>query len=119
MTARGHDSKATPVRPSRSQPESRRERAQLARKWAYQVATTTYIPLPYQDIEAELLLLVDKLFDALRCDPFTPEPAAEVAERLVEMNCVGPTSFARTLDLLGKALLGHAELRMGTSLADQ
>jgi diguanylate cyclase (GGDEF)-like protein/PAS domain S-box-containing protein len=119
MTARGHDSKATPVRPPRSQLESRRERAQLARKWAHQVATTTYIPLPYQDIEAELLLLVDKLFDALRVDPFTPEPAAEVAERLVAMNCVGPTSFARTLDILGKALLGQAELRMVTGLPEK
>src|SRR4030088_1335428 len=119
MTARGHDGQPTPVRPTRSHPESRRERAQLARKWAYQVATTTYIPLPYQDIEAELLQLVDTLFDALRGDPFTPEPATAVAERLVAINCVGPTTFARTLDVLGKAMLEHAELRTVTSLPDK
>ena len=54
------------MRPSRSHPVSRRERALLARKWAYQVSTTTYIPLPYPEIEAELLALVDSLFDAVR-----------------------------------------------------
>jgi diguanylate cyclase (GGDEF)-like protein/PAS domain S-box-containing protein len=119
MTSQAHDHQVVPVRPSRSHPVSRRERALLARKWAYQVTTTTYIPLSYPDIEAELLALVDRLFDAVRGEPFSPDPATEVAHRLVAMNCVGPTTFRRTMDLLGKALLGHAELRGMPSLPDK
>jgi len=105
-----HDEPVVPVRPNRSRPESRRDRASIARKWAYQVTSTTYIPLPYPDIEAELLRMVDTLFDALRREPFTAEPASAVAERLVELNCVGPITFARTNDVLGRALMSSAEL---------
>lgn len=119
MTSPAHDPQVVPVRPSRSHPVSRRERALLARKWAYQVTTTTYIPLPYPDIEAELLALVDILFDAVRREPFSPDPATEVAQRLVAMNCVGPTEFRRTVDLLGRALLGQAELHGVPSLPDK
>src|SRR5882724_1278146 len=119
MTSPAHDPQVVPVRPSRSFPVSRRERALLARKWAYQVTTTTYIPLPYPEIEAELLALVDSLFDAVRREPFSPDPAAEVAQRLVAMNCVGATTFRRTMDLLGKALLGQTEVRGVPCLADK
>ena len=119
MTSPVHDPQVVPVRPSRSHPVSRRERALLARKWAYQVTTTTYIPLPYPDVEAELLTLVDRLFDAVRREPFSPDPATEVAQRLVELNCVGQATFQRTMDLLGKALLGHTEVRGVPCLADK
>src|ERR1700730_4969557 len=119
MTSPVHDPQVVPVRPSRSHPVSRRERALLARKWARQVTTTTYIPLPYPDVEAELLALVDRLFDAVRREPFSPDPAAEVAQRLVELNCVGKTTFRRTMELLGKALLGHTEVRGVPNLADK
>jgi diguanylate cyclase (GGDEF)-like protein/PAS domain S-box-containing protein len=119
MTSPVHDPQVVSVRPSRSHPVSRRERALLARKWAYQVTTTTYIPLPYPEIEAELLALVDSLFDAVRREPFSPDPATEVAQRLVAMNCVGATTFRRTIDLLGKALLGQTEVRGVPCLADK
>lgn len=120
MTSPAHDDASVPVRPAtRSHQENRRDRVLLARKWAYQVSTTTYIPLAYPDIEAELLRLVDILFDAVLRDPFTPEPAAEVAGRLVGMNCVGADTFGRTMDVLGRALLGHAELRGVPNLADR
>jgi diguanylate cyclase (GGDEF)-like protein/PAS domain S-box-containing protein len=119
MTSPVHDPQVVPVRPSRSHPVSRRERALLARKWARQVTTTTYIPLPYPDVEAELRTLVDRLFDAVRREPFSPDPATEVAQRLVELNCVGKTTFRRTMDLLGKALLGHTEVRGLPCLADK
>ncbi|HEX4702441.1 MAG TPA: EAL domain-containing protein [Pseudonocardiaceae bacterium] len=111
MTSPVHDDEVVSVRPTRSHPRSRRQRAMLARKWAYQVSTTTYIPLPYQDIEAELLALVDRLFDAVHSEPFCPEPAADVARRLVDLNCVGPTTFRKTVDSLGKALLGQPEMQ--------
>ena len=119
MTSPVHDDRAVPVRPTRSHPASRRERVLVARKWAYQVSTTTYIPLPYPDIEAELLRLVDTLFDAVLGESFNTAPAGDVAERLVEMNCVGPAAFGRTMDVLGRALLGHAELRDVPGLPDK
>lgn len=114
-----HDDEPVPVRPTRSHPENRRDRALVARKWAYQVTSTTYIPLSYPDIEAELLRLVDTLFDAVRAEPFRAEPATGVAERLVELNCTGSESFARTIDVLGRALLSSAELRGVTGLPDR
>jgi diguanylate cyclase (GGDEF)-like protein/PAS domain S-box-containing protein len=91
----------------------------LARKWAYLITSSTYIPLPYPEIEAELLALVDDLFDTLRSEPFDAEPMADVARRLVGMNCVGPGAFQRTVDVLGKALLGHAELRTVVRLPEK
>jgi diguanylate cyclase (GGDEF)-like protein/PAS domain S-box-containing protein len=119
MTSPAQDDRAMPVRPTRSHPESRRERALVARKWAYQITTTTYIPLPYPDIEAELLRLVDTLFDAVLGESFNPEPAAEVGRRLVAMNCVGAATFGRTMDVLGTTLLGQGELRDVPGLPDK
>jgi diguanylate cyclase (GGDEF)-like protein/PAS domain S-box-containing protein len=87
-----------------------RDRLLLARKWAYLLSTTAYIPMPYPDIEAELLAIVHQLFDALRTEPFDAMPATGVAQRLVGMNCVGQASFQRTVDTLGKALLNQPEL---------
>lgn len=98
---------------------ARRERVLLARKWAYLLSATAYIPLPYPDVETELLGMVDRLLDALRTEPFDPEPALHVAKRLVGMNCVGQGSFQRTVDILGKALLRQPELRTVRKLADK
>jgi diguanylate cyclase (GGDEF)-like protein/PAS domain S-box-containing protein len=83
----------------------------LARKWAYLLSTTSYIPMPYQDIEAALLTAVHTLFDTLIDEPFDPTPAVGVAEQLVGMNCVSRASFQRTVDILGRALLNQHELR--------
>jgi diguanylate cyclase (GGDEF)-like protein/PAS domain S-box-containing protein len=83
----------------------------LARKWAYLLSTTAYIPMPYRDVEAELLVIVNQLSDTLLDEPFDPTPAAEVGRRLVGMNCVSQTSFQRTVDILGRALLNQHELR--------
>jgi hypothetical protein len=90
----------SPLWPHRAQ----RDRLLLARKWAYLLSATAYIPLPYADVEAELLAMVNRLCDVLRTEPFDPAPALDVAKRLVGMNCVGQASFQRTADILGRAL---------------
>lgn len=107
------------VRSGRSQRDHRRDRLLLARKWAYLVSATAYIPLPYPDVEAELLTMVDRLIDVLRVEPLDPTPALDVARRLVGMNCVGPASLQRTMDVLGRALLGQAELRAVRGLSEK
>jgi diguanylate cyclase (GGDEF)-like protein/PAS domain S-box-containing protein len=99
--------------PGTTVPDADRRRARLlvARKWAYQLSGIVYIPLPYPQVEAELVDLVDQLFDTLLREPFEPESAVTVGARLVEMNCVGRPAFGRTMDVLGKALVGQRETR--------
>jgi diguanylate cyclase (GGDEF)-like protein/PAS domain S-box-containing protein len=91
----------------------------VARKWAYLLRNTTYIPLPYPDIEAELLGMVHSLFDTLLNEPFDATEAKAVGVRLVELNCVGEDSFQHTVDVLGKAMLGQPELRRVRKLPDR
>jgi diguanylate cyclase (GGDEF)-like protein/PAS domain S-box-containing protein len=87
-----------------------RERLLVARKWAYQLRSSTYLPLPSKDVENELLGMVNTLFDTLLSEPLDPQPAVAVAIRLVGMNCVGQAAFQRTMDVLGKAMLKQPEL---------
>lgn len=96
-----------------------RDRLLVARKWAYLLRNTAYIPLPYPDIEAELLDMVNSLFTILLDEPFDATEAKAVGTRLVELNCVGEASFQRTVDVLGKAMLGHQELRRVRKLPDR
>jgi diguanylate cyclase (GGDEF)-like protein/PAS domain S-box-containing protein len=96
-----------------------RQRLLVARKWAYQISGTAYIPLPYSEVEAELLAIVNRLFELIAAEPFDPAPAATVAVRLVEMNCVGQPTFQRTMDVLGRALLNQPESRSVRGLPDK
>jgi diguanylate cyclase (GGDEF)-like protein/PAS domain S-box-containing protein len=91
----------------------------LARRWAYLLSPTSYIPLPYAELEQELLGLVNRLLDAVQAKPFTAEPAVAVAARLVELNCVGPDSLRRTVEILGKALFALPELRRVDRLTEK
>ncbi|MFB9904901.1 putative bifunctional diguanylate cyclase/phosphodiesterase [Allokutzneria oryzae] len=88
----------------------RRARAKLARKWAYLVSTTTYIPMAQQDIERTLLELVDVLFEVVGSEPFSADDASAVGARLVALNFAGRTSLRRTVEVVGKSLLGMADL---------
>lgn len=96
-----------------------RDRLLVARKWAYLLRNTTYIPLPYPDVEAELLGMVHSLFDILLNDPFDATAAKAVGARLVELNCVGDASFQHTADVLGKAMLGQPELHRVRKLPER
>jgi diguanylate cyclase (GGDEF)-like protein/PAS domain S-box-containing protein len=96
-----------------------RQRLLVARKWAYQISGTAYIPLPYPDVEAELLAIVNQLLDLITAEPFDPAPAAAIGVRLVRMNCIGQPTFQRTMDVLGKALLHLPETRSVRGLPDR
>lgn len=96
-----------------------RDRLLVARKWAYMLNTTAYIPLPYQEIEDQLLGMVRRLFDALLGEPFDAAVARDVGTELVGINCVGQNVVQRTVDLLGRALLGQPELRHVRRLPDR
>ncbi|GGM33967.1 signal transduction protein [Longimycelium tulufanense] len=96
-----------PLRELGTPAERARDRARVARKWAYLVSKTSYIPLPPDEVERQFLELVDRLFAAAGSEPFDPEPAAAVGARLVELNLNGRQTLQCTLDVLGKALAAH------------
>jgi diguanylate cyclase (GGDEF)-like protein/PAS domain S-box-containing protein len=94
-----------------------RQRVKLARKWAYLLAQTSYVPWPHQELEQRLAGLVDELVDILAGQPFDAQPASAVGARLVEWRCTDPASLRRTLDVLGAGLLALPELGRSDGLA--
>ncbi|GLY71226.1 putative bifunctional diguanylate cyclase/phosphodiesterase [Amycolatopsis taiwanensis] len=99
--------------------EAGRGRFVLAREWAYVINATAYLPLTHAEVEQHMLHLVNRLFDAVRSEPFDPTPAAGVGARLVEMHCVGRDSIRRSAEVLGKALLNQDELHDVERLAER
>ncbi|KAA5831274.1 EAL domain-containing protein [Saccharopolyspora hirsuta] len=80
-------------------------RAEVARQWAAQLSTASYIPLARATVEQTLAELVDRIVAALD-DPSTlDEIGREVGARLVEMHATGETSLPLSLDLLRDALV--------------
>ena len=98
-----------PARPTSVGAADHRQRTLIARRWAYQISGTAYVPLSRDVLENELLALVDRVFDAVRSEPFECDDLIEVGERLVELNCTGPTSLRCTVEVLGKALSTGSE----------
>jgi diguanylate cyclase (GGDEF)-like protein/PAS domain S-box-containing protein len=96
-----------------------RERHKLARKWAYLICETTYVPLSQADLESRLHDLFDHIVTALRSDPVDTSVTGMVTERLVAMNCADSQSLRCTLEVLGKALLAMPELRNLDRLGDK
>jgi predicted signal transduction protein with EAL and GGDEF domain len=103
---------AGPRSPGRG-PRADREKAhvKLARKWAYLISTTAYVPLEHSDIEAPLLEIVNDLFAALRAEPLGLEVAERAGGRLVSLNCVDKSSLQCTIDVLAEPLLSDDEVR--------
>lgn len=101
------------------QPGNIRERHKLARKWAYLISGTTYVPLSQVDLESRLRDLVCHIVTALRKDPVDTSVAGLVANRLVAMNCTDSKSLRCTVDVLGKALLAMSELQTVDRLGDK
>lgn len=87
------------------------ERSRVARTWAYQIRHSSYIPLPLDELENELLGMVNTMFDTVLTEPFDPEPAFGIGDRLVGMNCVARPGLQHTVEVLGKALANQRELR--------
>jgi diguanylate cyclase (GGDEF)-like protein/PAS domain S-box-containing protein len=104
------DSRAKPG-PVRSAADNARSRVKVARKWAYLISETAYVPLSPAEIDQAMYELTDQVFGAALSDPFTPELVGGIGARLVEMRCMGPMSLRRTMDVLGKALLSEPELQ--------
>ena len=88
-------------------PSTAERRRKLARKWAYQVSLTAYLPMPHDEIERELLALAGRVFDAMTSEPMPTDRVAEIGARLVELHCVGKASLQCTVDVLAAALLAE------------
>ncbi|MBP2477326.1 diguanylate cyclase (GGDEF)-like protein/PAS domain S-box-containing protein [Crossiella equi] len=85
-----------------------RERRTLARKWAYQLAESNYVPLPHARFEEELAGLLDELCAAVLAE--RPEAAETAGARLVELSCTDETALPRTMDVLARGLCALPEL---------
>ncbi|HEX3785442.1 MAG TPA: EAL domain-containing protein [Pseudonocardiaceae bacterium] len=96
-----------------------RERNKLARKWAYLLSQTSYLPWSHQELEQRLAVFVGQLVDLVITEPFNPEPATEIGIRLVEWRCTDPASLRLTATVLSKGLLALEELRHVAELADR
>ncbi|EMD28389.1 putative bifunctional diguanylate cyclase/phosphodiesterase [Amycolatopsis azurea] len=94
-------------------------RATLARKWAYLVTGTAYLPYTHAQIEEHFSALLDEVFAAVLSDDAEPAQATEAGARLVALRCVGPDSLRRTMEVLGKGLLHEPELRSVKSLPER
>ncbi|MFD2416076.1 EAL domain-containing protein [Amycolatopsis pigmentata] len=119
MTVPNADDGPAPPHALTAPADATRGRFLLARKWAYLVSSTAYLPLTHSELEQHMLHLVNRLFDTIRREPFDPEAAGAVGTRLVEMKCVGPDSIRRTVDALGRALLHQPELAGVDRLAER
>jgi diguanylate cyclase (GGDEF)-like protein len=93
-----------------SDADRERGRVRLARKWAYLISTTSYVPLAHTDLERPMLEMVHEIFAALAREPLGLDVADGVGARLVELNCVDKSSLQCTVDVLGGALLADRDL---------
>jgi diguanylate cyclase (GGDEF)-like protein len=88
-----------------------RKLGKLARKWAYLVSMSSYIPLPHNEIERRLLDLAHEAFDTVATEPLDVARAAAVGEQLVKLHCVGKTSLQASIDVLASGLMADERLR--------
>ncbi|MFD8500806.1 putative bifunctional diguanylate cyclase/phosphodiesterase [Amycolatopsis sp. NPDC059657] len=96
-----------------------RSRDAVARKWAYLISMTAYLPYPHQELEQHLRALVDLLIEAVRRDSDGQQLAIEAGGKLVDLRCVGPESLRVTMEVLGKALPQAPELRQLDRLTER
>ncbi|WP_410661033.1 diguanylate cyclase domain-containing protein [Amycolatopsis sp. lyj-112] len=113
------DPRKTPSTASSKKKNAAPTRATLARKWAYLVSATAYLPYTHAQIEEHFAGLLDEVFAAVLGDDAEPAQAIEVGARLVALRCVGPDSLRRTMEILGKSLLAEPELRSVKSLPER
>jgi diguanylate cyclase (GGDEF)-like protein/PAS domain S-box-containing protein len=106
MTSPLHNVSPEPGRPA----DHARARAKVARKWAYLISSTAYLPMSQEEIDEAMREMVEAVYDAALSEPFEPERVTGIGERLVQMRCTGPQSLRRTVDVLGRALLNEPEL---------
>lgn len=95
----------------RSAKDREKARVRVARKWAYLISSTAYVPLEHTDLEEPLLEMVHDLFAALAAEPLGLEEAERLGARLVSLNCVDKTSLQTTIDVLAGPLLTDDDVR--------
>jgi PAS domain-containing protein len=115
MISPASDTAWQPPDPATS-PERRRK---VARKWAYLISLTAYMPMPHAEIELELHGLVTRIFDAMTSEPMPTDRVAAVGARLVELHCVGKASLQCSIDVLAGALLAEPELNRFDKLPER
>jgi diguanylate cyclase (GGDEF)-like protein/PAS domain S-box-containing protein len=82
-------------------------RAEVARRWATQLSTASYIPLAREAVEQTLLELIDRVVGALDDPSIVDEVGRTVGSRLVDMHATGEDSLPLSLNLLREALVQH------------
>ncbi len=85
--------------------------AGLAQAWAEVASRTTYLPMSGAEIEQFLARLIDRLVVAVAGAPVDERAAIEVAVELVAHDLTGPSSIARSIDVLANGLPRLAELQ--------
>lgn len=105
--------------PLPNSPTQERDLDPVARKWAYLVSMTSYIPLPHNEIEQRLRELATEVFDVVATEPLDTDRAGAVGERLVALHCVGRTSLRCSVDVLTGALLADERLSRMAGLAER
>nr|QEO74765.1 diguanylate cyclase [uncultured bacterium] len=88
-----------------------RERYKLARKWAYQLCNSTYVPLSQSELEEQLRDMIDQFVAALRAEPVDTAVADQLTDHLVALNCAHTVCLRYTVDVLGRGLLLSEQLR--------
>lgn len=89
----------------RSSADRERARVRVARKWAYLICTTTYVPLVLAELEQPLREMVDEMFASVASEPPDLDAAERIGIRLVELDCVDRRSLQCTVDVLSGPLL--------------
>ncbi|MGH3974455.1 MAG: putative bifunctional diguanylate cyclase/phosphodiesterase [Pseudonocardiaceae bacterium] len=86
-------------------------RVELARQWEKALRTTAYVPTSRAAVDRVLRELLDRLFDSLAAEKFSPEPGRMVGQRLVAAYFINEQSLSRTIEVLGQGLPANPELR--------
>jgi diguanylate cyclase (GGDEF)-like protein/PAS domain S-box-containing protein len=77
----------------------------VARRWAHLIVTTAYVPIAQQELEPSLRNTLALLWNVVRSQPFSSEPASEAGRELVEMQCTGTDTIRRSVEMLARVLL--------------
>ncbi|HEY2723994.1 MAG TPA: EAL domain-containing protein [Pseudonocardiaceae bacterium] len=98
--------------------------APFARVWAQAVTGTSYVPMTRHELETMLGEFTTRLVDAIRSEPFSPEPAAEIGAELVAAHFTTPETLRRTVELIGRELAdevcaGRHSADLGAVLGDR
>ncbi|MGH3878888.1 MAG: putative bifunctional diguanylate cyclase/phosphodiesterase [Actinophytocola sp.] len=91
------------------------DRSELVSEWAGALAQVIYIARSRDEIERELANALDGLVDAWRAKPFSAEPGARIAQRLVELGLSNPECLESSVNELGR---GMPRLRERAAIGD-